>query len=148
MPIDTKRWWPEHHGANRAWTAEVQLLLERHEAALAEALARTYESTWPDERIPVDVSVTAGPSGAYTTGPPTHVTISSTSQDLQGLAALEMLFHEASHSDLSNLFQRLKLAASAQQATVPPQLWHAVLFYTAGELTRRELAAHGVTYRE
>jgi len=28
---------------------------------------------------------------------------------------------------------------------VPPQLWHSVLFYTAGELTTRELRARGVT---
>jgi hypothetical protein len=27
---------------------------------------------------------------------------------------------------------------------VPPQLWHAVLFYNTGELTRRELAGHGI----
>ena len=57
-----------------------------------------------------------------------------------------MLFHEASHSDLGNLFQRVKQVASAQQVEVPPQLWHAVLFYTAGELTRRELEAHGIVY--
>ena len=30
--------------------------------------------------------------------------------------------------------------------TVPPQLWHAVLFYTAGELTMRELKARGIDY--
>ena len=28
--------------------------------------------------------------------------------------------------------------------SVPSQLWHAVLFYTAGELTTRELKAHGI----
>ena len=148
MPIYLKRWYPAHHAANRAWIAAAQLQLERHETAIAQALARTYDSKWPAGPIPVDVSVTAGPNGAYTTGPPTHVTISSSEASLQGPAALEMLFHEASHSDLSNLFQRVKQAASAQQVDVPPQLWHAVLFYTAGELTRRELAAHGTTYKE
>lgn len=148
MPIYEKRWLVAHYSANRAWIAAAQLQLERHEAAIAQALARTYESKWPSGPILVDVSVTAGPSGAYTTGPPTHVTISSSDASLQGLAALEMLFHEASHSDLGNLLPRVQQAASEQHVEVPRQLWHAVLFYTAGELTRRELAAHGIAYRE
>jgi hypothetical protein len=148
MPIYKEHWAGEHDRGNRTWIAEVQLLLERHEAALVQAFARTYESTWPGEPIPVDVSVTAGPNGAYTTGPPTHVTISSSDEGLQGFAALEMLFHESSHSALSELFTRVRQAAEAQQVAVPPQLWHAVLFYTAGELTRRELESQGVAYRE
>ena len=146
MPIYQKRWWPEHDRNNRAWIAAVEPLLVRHGAALSRALTRTYETTWPANPIPVDLSVTAGPTGAYTTGPPTHITISSSEASLQGLAALEMLFHEASHSPVSNLFQRVTQAATDQKVSVPPQLWHGVLFYTAGELTRRELNAHGTAY--
>ncbi len=77
MPIYQKHWWPEHDRANRAWIAAVQPLLERHGTALNQALARTYDTTWPSDPVAVDLSVTAGPNGAYTTGPPTHVTISS-----------------------------------------------------------------------
>jgi hypothetical protein len=57
-----------------------------------------------------------------------------------------MLFHESSHSPVSDLFQRVRRAAEEQKVLVPPQLWHAVLFYTAGELTARELKVHGVAY--
>jgi hypothetical protein len=148
MPIYQKHWWPEHDRLNRAWIAAVQPLLERHGTALSQALTRAYDSTWSSEPVPVDVSVTAGPNGAYTTGPPTHVTISSSEPSLQGLAALEMLFHESSHSPVSNLFQRVRQAASDQKVSVPPQLWHAVLFYTAGELTARQLKAHGIAYTQ
>ena len=35
--------------------------------------------------------------------------------------------------------------AKANNVTLPRQLWHFVLFYTAGELTTRELRARGVT---
>ena len=49
---------------------------------------------------------------------------------------------------LSNLFQRVRQAASEQKVSVPPQLWHAVLFDTAGELTARELKAHGIAYTQ
>src|SRR5690606_13760883 len=118
----------------------------QHGAALSQALTRTYDTTWPSEPVPVDLSVTAGPQGAYTTGPLTHVTISSSETSLQGLASLEMLFHESSHGPVSDLFQRVRRAATEQDVAVPPRLWHAVLFYTAGELTRRELDAHGRAY--
>ena len=148
MPIYQRRWWPEHDRANRAWITAVQPLLARHGTALSQALTRTYETTWPATPIPVDLSVTAGPVGAYTSGPPTHVTMSSRDPGYQGLAALEMLFHESSHSAVSNMYQRVTGAAMEQGVSVPPQLWHGVLFYTAGELTTRELQAHGVAYTE
>ena len=126
----------------------MQPLLDRHGIAISQALTRAYETSWPGSPVPVDLSVTAGPNGAYTTGPPIHVTISSSDASLQGLAALEMLFHESSHSPVSDLFQRVTRAASGQNVPVPPQLWHAVLFYTAGELTTRELRAHGIAYTQ
>lgn len=148
MPIYEKHWWPEHGRLNRAWIAAVQPLLERHGTALSQAFARTYDTTWPSDPVPVDLSVTAGPAGAYTTGPPTHVTISSSDPSYQGLASLEMLFHESSHSPVSDLFQRVRQSASVQKVSVPPQLWHGVLFYTAGELTTRELNAHGIAYTQ
>ena len=148
MPIYQKHWWPAHDRANREWIAAAQPLLARHGAALSQAVTRAYDTSWPSNPIPVDLSVTAGPVGAYTSGPPTHVTISSSDRDYQGLAALEMLFHESSHSSISNLFQRVRGAATGQNVSVPPQLWHGVLFFTAGELTTRELKAHGIAYAE
>ena len=148
MPIYRKYWWPDHDRANRAWIAAVQPRLERHGTALSQAVARAYETNWPSSPIPVDITTTAGPNGAYTTGPPTLVTLSSSEASLQGLAALEMLFHESSHSPVSDLFPRVSRAASEGNVTVPRQLWHAVLFYTAGELTTRELKAHGIAYTE
>ena len=144
MPIYQKHWWLEHDRTNRAWIAAVQPLLDRHGLAVSRAVARSYGVTWPTGSIPVDVSVAAGPNGAYTSVP-THVTISSTDPGYQGFAALEMLFHEASHG-VSQLFQQVRQAAGGQNVSVPPQLWHGVLFYTAGELTTRELRAHGIVY--
>jgi len=146
MPIYQKRSWPEHDRANRVWIAAVQPLLDRHGQAMIQAITRTYDSTWPSSPIPVDLTPTAGPNGAYTSGPPTHVTMSSMDPKYQGLASLEMLFHESSHSPVSDLFLRVRQAASEQQVSVPRQLWHGVLFYTAGELTKREFHAHGIAY--
>ena len=61
MPIYQKRWWPEHDRANRAWIAAAQPLLERHGRALSQALTRTYDTTWPGDPVPVDLSRDRGP---------------------------------------------------------------------------------------
>ena len=66
MPIYQKHWWPEHDRVNRRWIAAVQPLLERHGAALSRAITRTYDTTWPSNPVPVDLSVTAGPKTART----------------------------------------------------------------------------------
>lgn len=148
IPIYQKRWWPEHDRGNREWIAAVQPLLDRHGAAIGQALTRTYSVAWPSEPIPVDVSVIAGPVGAYGTSDPPHVMISSTDTALRSYRGLEMLFHEGSHAVglFQALIQPLGQAAADQKVKLPPQLWHAVLFYTAGELTTRELKARGIDY--
>lgn len=144
MPIYQKRWWPDHDRANREWIAAMQPLVDRHGAALSQALARVYDTSWPRDPVPVDLTVTAGASGAYGTNEPSaHITISPST--FRGYVALEMLFHESTHG-IVPLYQWVSQAATAQKVTVPPQLSHAVLFYTAGELTTRDLKARGITY--
>jgi hypothetical protein len=68
MPIYQKHWWPAHDRGNREWIKAVQPLIDRHGAAISQALARTYGVTWPNQPIPVDLTVTAGPNGAYSAG--------------------------------------------------------------------------------
>lgn len=144
MPLYQKGLWPVHDRANREWIASIRPLLDRHGAALSQALARVYETSWPATPIPVDLSVIGGPSGAYATSDPAHVIMPSQDSGLRGYAGLEILFHESSHT-MSRLFQDIRAIASKNGATVPPQLSHGVIFYTAGELTRRELRTAGVT---
>jgi hypothetical protein len=146
MPIYRKHWWPAHDRTNHEWIAAARKLVERHGAALNAAIARAYSVT-PDNPVWVDVAVYAHPVGAYTTTSPTHVMISSTDPGYGGYAALEMLFHERSHAWGRMLFEGVTEAATAQAIKVPPQLSHAVLFYTAGELTARELTQHGIAYK-
>jgi hypothetical protein len=148
MPIYRKHWWPAHDRTNRDWIAAVRPLVARHGAALNQAIARAYDVTMPDNPVSVDVSVRAHPNGAYETGPAgvTHVMISSVDTGYRGYAALEMLFHERSHAWGSVLARAIFAAAKEQGVSVPPQLPHAVLFYTAGELTARELKTHGIVY--
>ena len=144
MPIYQKFLWPEHDRANRAYIAALQPLVDRHGAAIGQALARVYDVSWPRDPIPVDLTVTAGPSGAYGTSEPSaHITIAPSS--FREYTGLEMLFHESTHG-IVPLYQWVSQAAATQNVNVPPQLSHAVLFYTAGELTVRELKARGIEY--
>jgi hypothetical protein len=147
MPVYRRHWWDAHDRANRDWIAAIEPLVARHGRAIAARLAAVYDVKWPSTPIDVDVSVVAGPVGAYTTRDPTHVMISSQDPGYRGYAGLEMLFHESSHG-VANLYQAVDAAARRRGVTVPSGLWHGVLFYTAGELTRQELASAGIAYKE
>jgi hypothetical protein len=148
-PIYRKVWWERHEASNRAWIEAVKPLLDEHGSRLAARIAGAYGVKWPARPIPVDLSVQAGPVCAYTTSDPTHTTIASTDPGCQNLSSLEILFHEESHPLAGKVLQRLVgQSADAHGRAVPPQLWHAVLFYNAGELTRRSFAERGVDYVE
>lgn len=121
-------------------------MIDRHGAALNQAIARAYDVTMPDNPVWVDVAVRAHPLGAYETGPVTHVMMSSVDSGYRGYKGLEMLFHERLHAWGRALARAIFAAAEEQGIKVPRQLPHAVLFYTAGELTARELKAHGIEY--
>jgi hypothetical protein len=146
MPIYQKHWWPAHDRTNREWIAAVRPLIDRHGAAINQAITRAYDVTMPDNPVWVDVSVQAGSLGAYEAGPVTHVMISSVDSGYRQYKALEMLFHERSHAWGRVIVAPIVSAADELGVKVPPQLPHAVLFYTAGELTARELKAHGIEY--
>lgn len=91
----------------------------------------------------VDVTEYANWAGAYTTLGPTHITVSSGNAGNQGDAALEILFHEASHSIAGKLRAALTDEAKAQNKLFRRrEFWHAVLFYTTGEIVRRHLDSY------
>jgi len=140
-PIYRKYWWKAHDTLNRSWIASVEPLLARYGGPLSERVPAAYGKTWPRTH-PVDLAIYAGPVGAYTSDPP-HSTIASGDSGYLGPAALEMLFHEASHQWGRPLQVILNGAEERHHKKIPPQLWHAVLFYNAGELTRRAFAEDG-----
>lgn len=148
-PVYRRVWWPEHQRMNEAWIDAARPLVRDYGEALSKRVAAAYGVAWPSQPHPVDLSIFAGPVGAYTTTRPPHTTIASSDPGYRGFARLEILFHEPSHPLAGLALQRsIAIATDAQKKSVPPQLWHAVLFYNAGELTRRVLAEHGVTYVE
>ena len=139
--------WPEDAAENRAWIEKLQPALARHGEALAASLEKAYGARFPAP-IAVDVSSYAGPVGAYTVLDPPHITITSHLSEYQGDAALEMVFHEASHALVGPLREKLAAECARQGVAEPPQLWHSLLFYTTGEVVRRRLGGGYVPYAD
>jgi hypothetical protein len=139
--------WPAQDARNRRWIDMLRPALERHEDAVSRRLVELYGMDWAALPIPVDIVETvswAGGDSISANPPPGHVWISSTLDAYQTpSAALEVVFHEASHLLTGNRSPlRAALAAASVGAAQPPpgELWHAVLFYTTGEAIRRQLA--------
>lgn len=138
--------WGEQDRANRAWIAALEPALERHGQALRGELSAAYQASWPAAPIRADVSRWAGPVGAYTVLDPPHVTISSGDPSYAGEAALEMIFHEASHALIEPISEKLAAEAERLGRRPPRDLWHALLFYSTGEIVKRRLGPEYVPY--
>jgi hypothetical protein len=135
-PVYRAHLWPEHDRANRRWIAAVAPLVRRNGLDLAHRLAEIYQTNWPRDRIRVDVTNYASSTGAYTTLEPLRVTVSSSDARNQGAEALEVLFHEASHGIADSVQDAIFRECRQREKPIPRDLWHALLFYTTGELIR------------
>jgi hypothetical protein len=149
-PLYEKAQWTRDDAANRFWIATAAPLLRSAAAELIAAHEKAYGMPFP-ETIRVDVVSYGWEFGAYTVGDghEVHAVIQSTDAGSQGFAALEALMHEPSHGivapDSGAIGADLARAAAELHVKPPYNLWHALLFYTSGELTRRVLAERGVT---
>jgi len=135
-PIYRAHWWADHDRTNRRWVARVAPLVREQGVGLSERLAEIYQTRWPKERIRVDVCAYANAAGAYTTLDPLRVTIASTDPRNQGTEAFEVLFHEASHSIALPVQAAINRECKQRDKPIPRNLWHALIFYTTGEVLR------------
>jgi hypothetical protein len=135
-PIYRAHLWPDQDRANRRWTTRVAPLVEEQGAGISQRLADIYQAKWPNYKIRVDVSAHANWAGAYTTLDPLRVTISSADPANQGDQALEVLFHEASHGLAEPVQNAIIRECRQRDKPVPRDLWHALIFYTTGEVLK------------
>jgi hypothetical protein len=135
-PVYRAHQWPGHDRANRAWILRVAPLVREQGLGLSQRLADIYQTRWPTEKIRVDVTAFANWAGAYTTLDPLRVTISSGDSRNQGSAALEVLFHEASHGIAQPVEQAIVRECRQREKPIPRDLWHALIFYTTGEVIK------------
>src|SRR5215468_4169424 len=135
-PVYRAHLWPEHDRSNRRWITAVAPLVRRSGLDLSHRLAEIYQTPWPRERIRVDVTSFASSTGAYTTLDPLRVTVSAADARNQGAEALEVLFHEASHGIADVVQNAIFRECRQRDKPIPRDLWHALLFYTTGEVIR------------
>ena len=148
-PVYRAHWWAQDDVANRFFIGYAAAMLRDAGEELARAHEAIYRQQLP-KSVRVDITAYADPFGAYSqqlldSGYVT--TMSSRDSGYQGLAALEMLLHEISHAVVSprngTVANAIAAAASRLGMQPPRDLWHAILFATSSELTRRALAARG-----
>jgi hypothetical protein len=139
IPIYQKLWWPQHDRGNRAWIDKVVPLLRRHEARFVQLTIRVYDAEWPDSPLRVDVSAYFNSRAGYTSWEG-HIVMYSTDPASQDLYALEMLLHEVQHAQgiSDRVISQSALASAFESAGAkqPDNLWHALIFASAGEFVR------------
>ena len=141
-PVYRAHWWSGDDRANHEWISKISVIIAKWGTDVSQQLSAAYSSPWPVQRIVVDVVGYGGPFGAYTSLNPLHITISSRDPRNQGagsLAGFEVLFHEASHSLAENLNRAISDECRRRGKLIPRDLWHAVIFYTTGEIVLREI---------
>jgi hypothetical protein len=151
-PVYRRVWWPGDDAKNREYIAMLQPLVDEHGVALLEEHARVYGLTVPSYAR-IDITSYAGQFGAYTivtdAGLP-YVTISPLTEVYRGRSALELVMHEASHSlafhDRGVIGGAIDEHAKRLGMKSPSDLWHAILFFNTGEITRRYFAARGIEH--
>ena len=148
-PIYREKLWPARQRDNEAWNASTKALVDRHQSAMAAALARAYGITWPGEQYLVNAVPEIGPNSAVTHQGPAgfaaHIQASTGSPRNVGDAPLELMFHEASHVPNvgGRITKMIEDECGRQKLSVPPDLWHFMIMFTTGVLTSRELADTG-----
>lgn len=139
-PVYRAHWWPAQSRADKQWIAQATRLVQRYGGKPAEMLATDFNDSWPGSPIPIDVTLYAGPYGAYTTLDPLHITISSVDPRNEGPLALEVVFRESSHAVAWPAEQAIIEECQRQTRAIPRDLWHALAFYTTARIFERAFA--------
>jgi hypothetical protein len=135
-------WWPAHDAANKRWIAGVLPLLREHGAAAANAESRIFARPWSPSPVRVDVSAYTNWAGAYTTENPGHINIASDSASIGNAVSFELLFHEVLHTMEDSVFHSLQNSFRAEKKRWFRDPTHPFIFFTSGELARREFPGH------
>ena len=147
-PVYRGHWWAQQDQANREWISQVAPMIQKMGVELSGQLADVYQRPWPSQRMRVDVVWYAGPFGAYTTLDPIHVTISSHDPRNRGVYGFEVLFHEASHTLAGAVTAAIAHEFRERDKPIPRDFWHSLLFYTTGEIVRRDVEYGSMTFSD
>jgi hypothetical protein len=132
-PIYRAVWWPRHQRADAARRDGLQSLIDQHGDALVKRLTAVYHTRWPSQPRTIDLAAYTNWAGAYSTDGGLIV-VASTDPEQDGPLGLESLLHESSHQWDEEIGSRLSAIAAKVGRPLPPDLSHALIFYTSGEI--------------
>jgi hypothetical protein len=147
-PIYRQVWWARHSASCEARITELQRLLSAHGQGIANRIAAAWQEAWPQTPVNIDMTAYANWAGAYSTD--RHgglIVFSCLNEGNAGLYGVEILFHEAMHWWDDATQRRLSRIAREDNLTAPPDLPHAMIFYTAGHSVQAQVEEH-VPYAE
>jgi len=140
-PLYRKAWWPQHLAANRTRQTETQVLVDRYGRQVLATITHVYGMVWPADGYPVHFSAFSNWAGAYSTRGNVLV-MSSLDAQLRGAHGLETAFHEGMHQWDTAVNALLFGEARRIGKRLPPNLSHAMIFFTAGDSVRRVISDH------
>ncbi|HEY6619135.1 MAG TPA: hypothetical protein VIY68_06310 [Steroidobacteraceae bacterium] len=133
-PIYLRCLWPAQDRSNREWIRQVKMLNAQYGAEVQADIEYFMIHRFQITPIRVDIVVATGSrNGGYTD---TQTILPSGRTDYQGLQALEMLYHEATHIDVADTVTEEIDAELKAKHRSGDSLWHAVQFYTVGEIVK------------
>ena len=103
-------------------------------------LPQIYQAPWLSQPYRVDITAYADADGSYSNNASAfvHIVMSSYDSGEHGLAELDVLFHEASHSivgpSTGALGRAIVTASSRIDRPYPEQFWHALIMYCPGSI--------------
>ncbi|GJJ05008.1 hypothetical protein RugamoR64_55460 [Duganella rhizosphaerae] len=141
-PVYARCIWARQDASNQQWIAEAKRLDERYGANVQEGIARYLQTPFPLTPIRIDIVVETGKrQGAYTD---TQTVIPGGRLNYQGLASLEMVYHEISHiASTAKLEDAIDARLKTTQRKLDTDLWHVVQFYTVGAVVKDALKDMG-----
>ena len=140
-PVYRKVWWNRHSNSNRARIEELQPLLARYGRPISGFITKAYQQAWPPEGLTVQMCAYANWAGAYSTSG-RLIVMASTDAGIAGDEGLETIFHEAMHQWDDAMIPKLQEAAQRLHAEIPRNLFHSLIFYTAGYATAHVIPGH------
>ncbi len=150
-PVYKKHFWKLHSDRNKEVLNKYLPTIKKIESEVFQNIATSAQAEWPEGKMRVDLSVHASRSGGYNFLNPTIILVSTANERVEGTQFIEMLFHEASHTIISEdsgaISSNIARASKILGKEPPYDFWHMVLFYIVGKSTQEALAKQGIEHQ-
>ncbi|WP_425392381.1 hypothetical protein [Ekhidna sp.] len=150
--------WKSHLEACTKVLDENISIIRNTEEKYVDRITKLTRQFWDFEPIKVDVTFYAKSSTwnprnrPYTSIFPTHVVMNASGENEVPGNWVELLYHESAHHLIlgSSYFigGTIKDVTEVKGLKPTRQLWHVILFYLTGEVSKNLLQDHGITYPE